>query len=148
LPAKIGFPAIARFCSFRDVVAAWMPGAFGETITIGRVLVSTGDYILADIDGIIVIPQGIAAEVIGKGRGSHADRKQSPDRDTERDSPKNAYSQYGKFQAGRILSECGATFLSSGVPRISFDISNRMISAVSAAISLVTISGANAFRTA
>ena len=38
--------------------------ALGQPVQIGEVTISTGDYVLADRDGIVVIPGGIAEAVI------------------------------------------------------------------------------------
>ena len=38
----------------------------GEPITIGSVVVSAGDWILADIDGVVVIPQSLIMKVLEK----------------------------------------------------------------------------------
>lgn len=42
------------------------PGLFDETITCGGVVASTNDYIVADEDGIVIIPQGIVKQVVEK----------------------------------------------------------------------------------
>ncbi len=36
----------------------------GEPIVIGGVTIASGDYVLADIDGVVVIPQLMAEEVV------------------------------------------------------------------------------------
>ena len=41
-----------------------MPVAFDEPISYGQVVVRPGDHVLADCDGIVVIPRAIAADVI------------------------------------------------------------------------------------
>ncbi|MGC2195506.1 MAG: hypothetical protein WA628_12585 [Terriglobales bacterium] len=47
-----------------EVVGKWATTALGTAFRIGEVAVSTGDYVLADRDGIVVIPAAIAAEVV------------------------------------------------------------------------------------
>jgi 4-hydroxy-4-methyl-2-oxoglutarate aldolase len=44
------------------------PGTVGEPITVGGVPVATGDVVLADADGIVVVPQARAEEVVAAGR--------------------------------------------------------------------------------
>jgi regulator of RNase E activity RraA len=61
---RLGFPVFARFRTPRDVVGAWMPDAFEVTLRIGAATVAPGDYVIADIDGIVVIPGAIAASVV------------------------------------------------------------------------------------
>ena len=38
----------------------------GETINIGGVNIKSGDFVLGDIDGVIIIPKEIANEVISE----------------------------------------------------------------------------------
>lgn len=94
---RIGFPVFARFHSPRDVVAAWMPEAYGEPVTIGQVRMATGDYILGDIDGIVVVPQDIAAEVVGRVEEVIKAENKVRKAILEGVSPKEAYLRYGKF---------------------------------------------------
>ena len=53
----LGFPVFARFQTPRDIAGAWTHESFGEMIEIEGVQIRTGDFVLADIDGIIVIPE-------------------------------------------------------------------------------------------
>lgn len=64
---EIGMP---RFCAFvspqdashgRGEVKAW-----GHQITIGEVNIRTGDFIVADTDGVVIVPIEIAEEVLGR----------------------------------------------------------------------------------
>jgi regulator of RNase E activity RraA len=94
---KIGFPVFARFHTPRDIVASWMPEAYGEPVTIGQVRIATGDYILGDIDGIVVIPQEVAAEVVGKVEDVIQAENKVRKAILEGVAPKEAYLRYGKF---------------------------------------------------
>ncbi len=51
-----GFPVFARYATPIDIVCAWRAEAFGEAIAIGNVQVLPDDYVLADRDGIVLIP--------------------------------------------------------------------------------------------
>lgn len=44
------------------------PGTFNETITCGGVVVSPGDYLVADEDGVVIIPKDIAEETLEKAK--------------------------------------------------------------------------------
>lgn len=94
---RIGFPLFSRFQTPRDVVAAWRPEAFGEPITIGHVRIHTGDYVLADIDGIVVIPQSIAEEVVSKVEVVIRTESLVRKAILSGTDPKQAYLQFGKF---------------------------------------------------
>ena len=90
----------AVFCSFltpADIVERWIPDRFGEPVTIGAVTITTGDYLLGDRDGIVIIPRACAEEVVTKTEAVVA---------TETDmrraliggmDPVEAYNKYGKF---------------------------------------------------
>jgi regulator of RNase E activity RraA len=51
-----GFPVFARYATPIDIVCAWRAEAYGEPIAIGNVQVLPDDHVLADCDGIVLIP--------------------------------------------------------------------------------------------
>ena len=94
---RIGFPVFCRYFTPADIVGKWVATAFEQPITIGDVLIRSGDYVLADRDGIAVIPGAIASEVVEETeevlRTENLVRKailQGVD-------PVEAYLKYGKF---------------------------------------------------
>lgn len=94
---RIGFPLFARFRTPRDVVAAWRPDALGEPITIGGVQIATGDYVLGDIDGVVIIPAAIAEEVVSKVEEVINTENLVRKAILDGTDPKEAYLTYGKF---------------------------------------------------
>jgi 4-hydroxy-4-methyl-2-oxoglutarate aldolase len=94
---KFGFPVFASFQSPRDIVGAWRPESFGEPIAIGGVTIETGDYILADIDGIVVIPADLAEQVVAKVEAVMQTENKVRKAILEGVDPKEAYLRYGKF---------------------------------------------------
>ncbi|CAM4424158.1 Regulator of RNase E activity RraA [Pedobacter westerhofensis] len=63
---SIGFPVFCTYFTPRDVVATWSATEMGASIMIGGVYIRTGDFVLADRDGIIIIPKAKAEEVVTK----------------------------------------------------------------------------------
>jgi 4-hydroxy-4-methyl-2-oxoglutarate aldolase len=63
---KLGFPVFACYKTPVDIVGRWRLVAHNVPIDIGQVHIEPGDYILGDRDGVLVIPQSIAAEVVTK----------------------------------------------------------------------------------
>src|SRR5260370_41211777 len=63
---KLGFPVFARFQTPRDIAGAWTCESFSDPIEIEGIKIRTGDFALADIDGIVVIPEKRVEEVISK----------------------------------------------------------------------------------
>jgi regulator of RNase E activity RraA len=94
---RIGFQTWARFFTPRDIVGHWLPAAFDVPITIGDVRIAPGDYLLGDRDGLVRIPQAIAAEVIGAAEAAAATENLVRTAILAGHDPQQAYLQYGKF---------------------------------------------------
>ena len=94
---KIGFPVFCSFTTPADIVARWVPDRFGEPVTIGTVTIRTGDYILGDRDGLVVLPAEIAQEVITETE--HVVSTENKVRTAILDGmdPQQAYLKFGKF---------------------------------------------------
>ena len=74
-----------------------MPDRFGEPITIGDVTVTTGDVLLADTDGIVVIPAAMAADVVAKTEAVAVTENKVRDAILGGMDPQEAYLKYRKF---------------------------------------------------
>ena len=68
-----------------------------EPITIGEVTISTSDYVLADRDGIVTIPQKIAEDVVTKTEEVMQTENKVRKAILEGVDPQEAYLNYGKF---------------------------------------------------
>ena len=94
---KIGFPVFCRYYTPVDIVGKWAADKFGEPILIGGVTVSKDDLILADRDGVVVIPGGIAEEVILRVEEVMNTENKVRTAILHGTDPVEAYLQYGKF---------------------------------------------------
>jgi 4-hydroxy-4-methyl-2-oxoglutarate aldolase len=92
-----GFPVFCSFLTPADIVERWMPDAFGEPITIGGVSIRTGDYLLGDRDGVVVIPQAIAQEVVARTEAVVATESDMRRALLAGMDPVEAYNTFGKF---------------------------------------------------
>jgi 4-hydroxy-4-methyl-2-oxoglutarate aldolase len=92
-----GFPVFCSFLTPADIVERWIPDAFGEPITIGTVIISTGDYLLGDRDGVVVIPQSIAEEVVTRTETIVATESDMRRALIGGIDPVEAYQTFGKF---------------------------------------------------
>ena len=61
---KIDFPLWSSFYTPRDVVGFWKPTDFEKTIKIGDTVINNNDYVLADIDGVVIIPANIIEDIL------------------------------------------------------------------------------------
>ncbi|HYE92665.1 MAG TPA: RraA family protein [Terriglobales bacterium] len=62
--SKVGFPTFVRYRTPQDSVPRWRVSDWGQPVTIGGVRVSLGDIVVADLDGIVVVPRRVASEVL------------------------------------------------------------------------------------
>ena len=60
------FPVFCRLSTAADIVERWKYDTLGMPITIGSVTICSGDFIIADMDGAVIIPKEIAEKVITK----------------------------------------------------------------------------------
>ena len=94
---KIGFPVFCDKATPRDIVGAWAPVAFDEPISYGQVVVRPGDYVLADCDGIVVIPRAIAADVVDAAIAAMGTEDKVRAAILSGVDPQQAYLDHGKF---------------------------------------------------
>lgn len=60
------FPVFARFRSSNGMLGRFRMIGYQMPVKIGDVLIHPGDIIMADIDGVIVVPRALALEVLEK----------------------------------------------------------------------------------
>ena len=63
---RLGFPTFVRYRTPQDSVPRWRVADWGQPVTIGGVRVSLGDIVVADLDGVVVVPRRVAHEVLGR----------------------------------------------------------------------------------
>src|SRR3954469_17737748 len=94
---RIGFPVFCDKSTPRDIVGAWVPVAYDEPISYGQVVVRPGDHVLADCDGIVVIPAAIASEVIDAAEAAMRTEDKVRAAILSGVDPQRAYLDHGKF---------------------------------------------------
>lgn len=92
-----GFPVFCSFLTPSDVVARWVPDRYGEPITIGEVTIDTGDYLLGDRDGVVIVPRSIADEVVTRTEEVVATESEMRAALVGGMDPVEAYNRFGKF---------------------------------------------------
>ena len=97
LIAELGFPVFTRFVTPEDSTWRWHVTATQVPITIGTVRIAPGDWVVGDEDGCVVVPSGIAADVLGAAEAKVG--KENLVRDAVRDgvTPLEAFDRYGAF---------------------------------------------------
>jgi 4-hydroxy-4-methyl-2-oxoglutarate aldolase len=91
------FPVFCAFLTPADIVERWVPDRYGEPVTIGGVTVRTGDWLLGDRDGVVIIPAAHVEEVIVRTEAVVATESDMRRALIGGMDPVEAYLQYGKF---------------------------------------------------
>ena len=90
----------STWCSFKtpkDIVGRWLPVSFNETIRIGDVDISGGDWVLADLDGIVILPKDKAEEIVAETEHVIGTENKIRSAIFEGMDPQDAYLKWGKF---------------------------------------------------
>jgi regulator of RNase E activity RraA len=94
---ELGFPVFCSFTTPKDIVARWVPDRFGEPITIGDVTISSGDFLIGDRDGVVIIPGAMADEVVTRTEAVMQTENTVRTAILAGMDPQQAYLKYGKF---------------------------------------------------
>lgn len=94
---KIGFPIAFRHTTPKDIVGFWLVDGLDIPIVIGEVRMRPGDYLLADADGIVVLPKARAEEIVAEAERAIGTENLIRKAILEGEDPQQAYLKYGKF---------------------------------------------------
>lgn len=94
---KLNFPVFCRYFTPYDIVGQWKIDTLGEPIQIGHTTIRAGDFVLGDRDGVVIIPAGIADEVVGEMEEYINTESQLRKDILSGASPREAYLKYGVF---------------------------------------------------
>ena len=94
---ELGYPVFHRFFTPADIIGRWVADRLGEPVQIGEVSITTGDFILGDRDGVVVIPQAMAEEVISETERVASTESEVREAIRGGMDPVQAYLRFGKF---------------------------------------------------
>lgn len=97
IKSEIKLPVYCRFNTPKDVAGRWVVEEMGTSINIGDVIVKTGDYLIADEDGVVIIPKKIIFKIIHKAKQDLNSENKMREAILNGTDPKDAYLKYGKF---------------------------------------------------
>jgi 4-hydroxy-4-methyl-2-oxoglutarate aldolase len=95
--ADEGFPVFARHVTPEDCTWRWEVTATQTPITIGTVRIEPGDWVVGDEDGVVVVPAGVAADVLAEAEAKVGTESEIRDAVRAGASPLEAYERYGTF---------------------------------------------------
>ena len=94
---EMGFPVYARYATPRDIVGYWMVDAMDVPIRIGKVTIAPHDYLLADRDGVVILPRERAADIVSAAAVAVGTESQIRTAILGGMDPQEAYLKFGKF---------------------------------------------------
>lgn len=94
---QLAFPVFARYKTPCDIVGRWRLVDFNVPVIIGAVRVHAGDYVLGDGDGVLIIPQHVAEEVIAKAEAVVQTEDLVRKAILQGVHPVEAFEKYGRF---------------------------------------------------
>jgi regulator of RNase E activity RraA len=94
---NLGFRVFCRYTTPSDIAGKWVMDSLGKPITIGSVTIQAGDYVMADQDGIVIIPEAIVGEIVQATEEVMQREDLVRKAILEGVDPREAYLKYGKF---------------------------------------------------
>jgi 4-hydroxy-4-methyl-2-oxoglutarate aldolase len=92
------FPVFARYTTPQDCTVRWELVEHGDVVaTVGGVQVRLGDYVVADHDGIVVVPRDAVDEVLAEAEAKVATESEIRDAVRAGMLPLEAYERFGTF---------------------------------------------------
>jgi len=95
--ARLRFPTFVRYRTPQDSVPRWRVSDWGQPVTIGGVRVSLGDVVVADLDGVVVVPRRVAHETLARGERLVGTENKVRTAVRRGMSPLEAYEKFGSF---------------------------------------------------
>jgi 4-hydroxy-4-methyl-2-oxoglutarate aldolase len=92
-----GLPVFSRYVTPQDCVPRWELLGHSREIIAGGVLISPGDWVIADADGIVAVPSDLCDEVLAKAEAVVATENQVRAAVRAGALPREAFERYGKF---------------------------------------------------
>jgi regulator of RNase E activity RraA len=92
-----GFPVFCSHVTPEDSTWRWELEATQVPITIGQVRVEPGDWIVADDDGVVVVPAASAESVLAEAEAKAATESEVRNAVRQGLTPLEAYERFGTF---------------------------------------------------
>jgi regulator of RNase E activity RraA len=94
---ELGFRVFCRYATPSDIAGRWVMDNLGKPIQIGHLTIAAGDYVMADMDGVVLIPAAIVGEIVEATEDVMKRENLVRKSILEGVDPREAYLKYGKF---------------------------------------------------
>jgi regulator of RNase E activity RraA len=92
-----GMPVYARAISPKTTVGTYRTVAHGVPVECGGIRVSPGDFVVADRDGVVVVPAGMVEQVLAVGREIEERERQTTERIRALGSISKAVAEFNRI---------------------------------------------------
>ena len=97
IKSEIKLPVYCRFNTPKDITGKWLVKTMGQPIFINNIKIHTNDYLIADEDGIVIIPKNIVNKIITKAKNDLNSENKMRAAILSGEDPQKAYLKYRKF---------------------------------------------------
>jgi regulator of RNase E activity RraA len=94
---ELGFPVFARWVTPEDSSWRWEVSSTQAPVTVGSVRVEPGDWVVGDEDGAVVVPAGVAEQVLAVAEAKVGTESEIRKAVAAGTAPLEAYERYGTF---------------------------------------------------
>lgn len=94
---RLGFRVFCKGRTPKDIVGTWLPQKYLAPVEIGGVTINPTDFLIGDIDGVVVIPGDMIEEIVSRAEEFLRTESQVRKWILEGTDPQEAYLKYGKF---------------------------------------------------
>ncbi len=94
---EMGFAVFCELATPADIAERWTYDRLGEPITIGTVTISSGDYLIGDRDGVVVIPGRDAEQVVARTEAVMSTESEMRKAILAGMDPEQAFLKFGRF---------------------------------------------------
>jgi 4-hydroxy-4-methyl-2-oxoglutarate aldolase len=93
----LGFRVFCRYTTPADIVGRWSVNTLGQPIKIADVTIASGDYIMGDMDGLVIIPKDVVIDCVDRVEQVMSTENLVRKAILAGTDPKEAYLKYGRF---------------------------------------------------
>lgn len=93
----MGFQTFCRYLTPKDLAGYWLAESIDELITIGDVAIAPGDFVVADRDGVCILPRAHAMAIADAAEKAIGTENIVRKAILEGMDPREAYLTYGTF---------------------------------------------------
>jgi regulator of RNase E activity RraA len=97
LVLEAGLPVFCEGNTPADIMGRWKYDRLGEPITIGTVTLRSGDYLIGDRDGVVIVPVEVVEEAVRLTEDVMATESDMRSAIMNGMDPEEAYLKYGRF---------------------------------------------------